>query len=294
MREIPGPGNIMKTQRTFQTAAGHVGRSGQNRPALQAFTLIELLVVIAIIAILAAMLLPALSRAKTKAQQVSCLNNNHQMGLGWLMYADDNLNKLATTFQWVPGDLDFAANNTDNTNTTYLLYKGMLGPYVKNPGAYKCPADRSIVKEGTALLPRCRSISMNQAICLKTDQGWTESPPWNIYSQSSDIVNPAPVGLWVFIDENPDSINDAAFAVDMDPSYTGASAAFVDGPTLLHNGGCGFGFADGHSEIHKWRDPRTLGPVFQTHYQDDYNGVGYKMSWNQDVAWIQFRTSAHQ
>jgi prepilin-type processing-associated H-X9-DG protein len=68
----------------------------------------------------------------------------------------------------------------------------------------------------------------------------------------------------------------------------------VDGPSLLHNGGCGFGFADGHAEVHKWRDGRTLGPVFQTHYREDYDGVGYKMPNNQDVAWIQFRTSAHQ
>jgi len=173
----------------------------------------------------------------------------------------------------------------------------LLGPYVKNPGVYKCPADLSLVKEGPVTLPRCRSISMNQAICPaipSTGQGWTESPPWNVFSKSSDMINPPPVNLWVFIDENPDSNNDAAFGVDMDPSYSGANAAFVDGPGLLHAGGCGFGFADGHSEIHKWKDPRTLGPIFQTHYNGLYSGVGYKMPNNPDVAWIQARTSAHQ
>jgi len=284
----------MKPHTPAQIVAPAARRSGQNRPAPRAFTLIELLVVIAIIAVLAAMLLPALARARMKAQQIGCLNNNHEIGLAWMMYADENRNRLATTFQWVPGDLNFDANNTDNTNIINLLAKGQLGSYLRNPKIYKCPADLSFVVEGPVSLPRCRSISMNQAVCLKTDQGWTENPPWNIFNDSTQILNPAPSGLWVFIDENPDSINDGAFAVDMDPSYSGGNAAFVDGPSLLHNGGCGFGFADGHAEVHKWRDGRTLGPVFQTHYREDYDGVGYKMPNNQDVAWIQFRTSAHQ
>ena len=285
----------MKPQPNLQIAARHVGRSAQPRPSQPAFTLIELLVVIAIIAILAAMLLPALARAKSRAQQISCINNSHQMMLGWIMYADDNANKLATTFEWVGGGLDFSIGNTENTNINYLInptppYNSRLGPYVKNPGVYKCPADRSLVREGLGMVPRCRSISMNQAVCLEDNQGWTLSPPWCIYFKYGQILNPAPVNLWVLIDENPDSINDAAFAVA--PEDSAASAAFIDGPTLLHNGGCGFGFADGHAEIHKWRDGRTLGSVFQTHYANDYGGVGYVMPNNQDVAWIEYRTSA--
>jgi prepilin-type processing-associated H-X9-DG protein len=93
----------------------------------------------------------------------------------------------------------------------------------------------------------------------------------------------------VLIDENPDSLNDAAFAVG--PEYSGASACFVDGPTLLHNGGCGFGFADGHAEVHKWLYPSTFGPNFQTHYANNYEAC-YPTPNNLDVAWIEWRSSA--
>jgi len=266
-------------------ALGRSGRFGE------AFTLIELLVVIAIIAILAAMLLPALSKAKLRAQAVSCLNNGRQIGLAWMMYSDDSNGKLPTAFGgaeegWLDGWLDYNGSS-DNTNLNFLA-NGLLGPYLKNLSVYRCPADMSLSgpPNGKSGLPRVRSISMNQAFRRHATEHWS-SPPWRIYKKSSDLTVPAPALLWVIIDENPDSVNDAAFAVKMDLP----GAMWQDGPATYHGGGCGFTFADGHSEIKKWKDGRTTSGIMLVTYTRRFF-YGTLQPNNDDIRWVQDRTTA--
>lgn len=227
------------------------------------FTLIELLVVIAIIAILAALLLPALSKAKIKAQAVNCMSNQRQLTLAWTMYADDNEGRLPPNVSgsrsrggWVDGWLDFEVGNTDNTNTVFLI-NAKIGPYTKNIGIYQCPADKyDCVIRGQRFL-RVRSVSMNSYVgVVDSDYGTRQNPPCYIYRKMSDIKRPPPVELWVFVDEHPDSINDG-WLTDSWPGGGG----WGDLPASYHAGACGIGFADGHGEVHKWKDPGTIQPV---------------------------------
>ena len=260
----------------------------------QGFTLIELLVVIAIIAILAAMILPALAKAKQKTQGVYCLNDQKQLTLCWMMYSDDNQGKLVpnhdggTTdydLSWVPGWLDFTPNNTANTNLLYLL-ASKIGPYTKNPGIYRCPADIYQCKESGIMMNRVRSVGMNGFIegGVYSDHAAGGShwyPGWWSYNKMTDILNPPPAKLWVFVDEHPDSINDGWTITGVtDPNQ------WVDLPASYHNGACGFGFADGHAEIKKWLESSTKLPVKMSQYN------GFPAPNSRDIQWIIERSSA--
>jgi prepilin-type N-terminal cleavage/methylation domain-containing protein/prepilin-type processing-associated H-X9-DG protein len=284
----------------------------------RAFTLIELLVVIAIIAILAAILLPVLRSAQLRAQNTLSAANVRQLDQAWLMYAPDNNSYFvlngpggATTgaIGWVDQWLNYSGGGnggTDDTNTT-LLTHSMLAPYLQNPAVFKSPLDQS-KQQGSIGAPRNRSYSMNAAIGCYTnlygiyngssDQGnhWLPSGPndFMVFSKESQIINrPGPSDLWVFLEEDPDGINDGCFAVQMPKTLL--STDWIDVPAKNANV-CPFGFADGHVELHKWLMPGDIEtPTYQTTVAESAtpalgpNNIGG----DPDIIWIAKHTTVY-
>jgi prepilin-type N-terminal cleavage/methylation domain-containing protein/prepilin-type processing-associated H-X9-DG protein len=239
--------------------SAYMSRLRFHRRTLAAFTLIELLVVIAIIAILAAMLLPSLSKAKSKAQGIQCMNNHRQLMLGWRMYAEDSADALVfayggtttnalTPYTWVQGQMQ-----TDPTNTAYFALSPLAQFGIKSPAVWKCPGDLS---------SHVRSMSMNylvggNGLTAPNHYGlWTSHDAFRLFRKLGQMPNPTLT--WVITDERPTLINDAFFVVDMANYDNPRSMEIIDHPGIQHNNSTGFSFADGHVELKRWRDAPFL------------------------------------
>jgi prepilin-type N-terminal cleavage/methylation domain-containing protein len=272
-----------------------------------AFTLVELLIVIAIIAILAAMLLPVLNQAKLRAQGIQSLSNLRQLMTGMKMYVSDNSGSFPinmdtgaatsdTTLNWVAGNMGYG-QPTQNTNSATLVSQyTQLAPYVQNRAVYRSPGDLSTQKTGLVGPPRVRSYSMSQAIgCtnlagVARPQEWlsTYGGKWLVYTKETQMKGSlGPGDVWVLLEENPDYINDAAFAIAMVGNLS-SNWKWIDVPARFYGDSCAFSYADGHAELHHWKNPSlTPAPTYQS---SGARGV-INTKPNSDVYWLSLHTT---
>jgi prepilin-type N-terminal cleavage/methylation domain-containing protein/prepilin-type processing-associated H-X9-DG protein len=228
-------------------------RRNKQTMSRRAFTLIELLVVIAIIAILAALLLPALARSKSKAQEAACRNNLKQLQTAWLMYADEQDGRLCLNvslgsgfnpLDWVGAPGSWVVGNPQLDASPTNIQSGSLYPYTRSLGVYKCPADQSMTVQGPRVPPN-RSYDLDFYL-NGTPRPWSAA---GIKTKVTQVVSPPPCSVFAFIDVTEREICSCDFWVSPDNLW-------FDVPGDRHNLGAVLSFVDGHVERHAWCSPK--------------------------------------
>ena len=237
------------------------------------------------------------------------MTNHRQLTLAWRMYADDNQDRLVyashsgtasdplNAFAWTWTEMSFSPD-PKNWDFNADITQRPLWPYNRSPGIYKCPADRSFVTLANGeIKPRVRTMSMNFFLggFGGTYSGASFAAPYTIFLKNSQITggkgSPGPVKTFVFLDQREDTINWGNFMTHMDgfePSKPALYKFTMDLPGIYHNRAAGFSFADGHSEIKKWKDSRTTPPM---QYQISGRSSDSPSPRNVDVAWLQDHTT---
>ena len=279
-------------------------RTPQRRPLItngEGLVFVELLVVLAVLALLASTLLTVLARSRSNSLAFRCLNNNRQLCSAWRMYADDNHDLMVYSsddgrgtanplnqYAWTLLHMDFSPQNPALWDPALDIYKRPLWPYTgRDPAIYKCPSDKSFIVVNGVAKPRVRSMSMNFYLggFGGTDGGFSFIRNYRIFFKTTDLTTPGPAKTFVLLDQRPDSINWGNFLTDMTGYYPSQPTLYTlrDLPNMIHDGGCGFSFADGRAELHRWTDPRTTPPV--SHLFEPPGS--YPSPRNPDIGWLQ-------